>query len=61
MGIPGEKVDVNVTLLGGGFGRRLQQDFASEAGALAKIAGVSLRLMVSHVRKAWSSPRRMVC
>lgn len=45
MGVSGDKVEVNVTLLGGGFGRRLQQDFASEAGALAKVAGVSLRLM----------------
>ncbi|MBX7132807.1 MAG: molybdopterin-dependent oxidoreductase [Fimbriimonadaceae bacterium] len=45
MGIAADKVEVNITLLGGGFGRRLQQDFASEAGALARAAGVSLRLM----------------
>lgn len=36
LGIPMEKVKVNVTLLGGGFGRKGQPDFVAEAVALSK-------------------------
>ena len=39
LGIETEKVDVNVTLLGGGFGRRLDVDFIGQAAAIAKAAG----------------------
>lgn len=39
LGIAPEKVDVQVQLLGGGFGRRLESDFVSQAAAVAREAG----------------------
>ncbi len=39
LGIEPDQVDVNVTLLGGGFGRRLDVDFIGQAAAIAKAAG----------------------
>lgn len=44
LGIPSEKVKVNVTLLGGGFGRKSKPDFVVEAALLAKEAGVPVRV-----------------
>ncbi len=35
-GVPAENVTVNVTLLGGGFGRKAKPDFAGEAALLSK-------------------------
>lgn len=37
-GVPTEKIDVQVTLLGGGFGRRLEIDFVAQAAAIAQHA-----------------------
>lgn len=39
LGIAPDKVDVRVQLLGGGFGRRLESDFVSQAAAIARDAG----------------------
>ncbi len=39
LGLPGDKVTVNVTLLGGGFGRRSKPDFAVEAALCSKGMG----------------------
>ncbi len=39
LGIDQDRVAVNVTLLGGGFGRRLDVDFVGQAAAIAKAAG----------------------
>ncbi len=39
LGIPQDRVDVQVQLLGGGFGRRLDVDFIAQAAAIAKHAG----------------------
>jgi isoquinoline 1-oxidoreductase beta subunit len=39
-----EKVKVNVTLLGGGFGRRANADFALEAALLSKAAGAPVKV-----------------
>ena len=39
LGIDADQVEVNVTLLGGGFGRRLDVDFVGQAAAIAKAAG----------------------
>ncbi len=36
LGIASERVDVQVTLLGGGFGRRLESDFAGQAAQIAQ-------------------------
>lgn len=37
--LPGDRVGLHVPLLGGGFGRRLDQDFVEEAAELAAAAG----------------------
>jgi isoquinoline 1-oxidoreductase beta subunit len=39
------KVIVNVTLLGGGFGRRLQTDYAEEAALVSKAAGAPVQVV----------------
>jgi isoquinoline 1-oxidoreductase beta subunit len=44
LGIPPDKVEVTVTRIGGGFGRRLQADPALEAVAIAQRAGVPVKL-----------------
>jgi isoquinoline 1-oxidoreductase beta subunit len=45
LGIPFEKVTVNITLLGGGFGRKAKPDFVVEAAVLAKeFPGQALRV-----------------
>ncbi|WP_434574756.1 xanthine dehydrogenase family protein molybdopterin-binding subunit [Pseudomonas sp. Z3-6] len=45
LGIPFEKVTVNITLLGGGFGRKSKPDFVVEAAVLAKeIPGQAVRV-----------------
>jgi isoquinoline 1-oxidoreductase beta subunit len=36
LGVPVEKIKVNQTRVGGGFGRRLMNDYACEAGAIAQ-------------------------
>ena len=41
LGLPVESVTVHVTLLGGGFGRRLGADYATEAVEVARAVGVS--------------------
>ena len=44
-GLPLDKVEVNVTLIGGGFGRRAYQDFVIEAAELSKRAGVPVKVV----------------
>ncbi|HYH98555.1 xanthine dehydrogenase family protein molybdopterin-binding subunit [Hyalangium sp.] len=44
LGLPEEKVQVHVTFLGGGFGRKSKADFVSEASWLAREAGVPVRV-----------------
>jgi len=39
LGLPPEKVMVNVTLLGGGFGRKSKPDYIVEAAVLSKVTG----------------------
>ncbi len=43
--IPAEKVEVNLTLAGGGFGRRLAYDYAMEAAAVSKEVGKPVKLV----------------
>jgi isoquinoline 1-oxidoreductase beta subunit len=45
LGIPEEAVKVNVTMLGGGFGRRLQTDYVAEAVEIAKTAGKPVQVI----------------
>ncbi|WP_257456867.1 xanthine dehydrogenase family protein molybdopterin-binding subunit [Archangium lipolyticum] len=44
LGLPEEKVQVHVTFLGGGFGRKSKADFVSEVVLLAREAGTPVRV-----------------
>jgi len=44
LGIPEDNVTVNVTLLGGGFGRKSKCDFALEAALLSKALGAPVKV-----------------
>lgn len=44
-GLPAEKVNVHTTLLGGGFGRRLEADFVPAAVAASKAMGAPVKLV----------------
>jgi CO/xanthine dehydrogenase Mo-binding subunit len=44
-GLPKEKVVVHVTLIGGGFGRRLDNDYVEEAVKISKAAGLPVQLV----------------
>ena len=52
LGVDADAVDVNVTLLGGGFGRRLDVDFIGQAAAIAK--AVSAETGGAPVQTFWS-------
>jgi isoquinoline 1-oxidoreductase subunit beta len=45
LGIPVEKVRVHVTYLGGGFGRRLNQDYVVEAAQISQTAGTPVQVV----------------
>ena len=47
-GLPKEKVRIHTTLLGGGFGRRLEPDFVSEAVRLSKAVGGPVKVIWSR-------------
>jgi len=45
LGIPRENIKVHITFLGGGFGRRLNQDYALEAAHISQTAGVPVQVV----------------
>ena len=45
LGMPVENVTVNVTLLGGGFGRKSKSDFIVEAAVLARAVGAPVKVI----------------
>jgi isoquinoline 1-oxidoreductase subunit beta len=45
LGVDADRVKVNVTLLGGGFGRRLEHDYAVEAALVSKAANVPVKVI----------------
>jgi isoquinoline 1-oxidoreductase beta subunit len=47
-GLPKEQVQVHTTFLGGGFGRRLEPDFVSEAVRVSKAAGAPVKVIWSR-------------
>jgi isoquinoline 1-oxidoreductase subunit beta len=44
LGLDPDQIEVNVTLLGGGFGRRLEHDYAVEAALVSKAIGGPVKL-----------------
>jgi isoquinoline 1-oxidoreductase beta subunit len=48
LGIPPANVEVNITLIGGGFGRRLAVDYAVEAAAISREAKAPVQLLWSR-------------
>jgi isoquinoline 1-oxidoreductase subunit beta len=48
LGIPAEKVTIHVTLIGGGFGRRLGADYATEAAEVARAIGKPVQVVWSR-------------
>jgi len=48
LGIPRERVKVHVTFIGGGFGRRLIQDYAVEAALISRDAGAPVQVVWSR-------------
>lgn len=47
-GVPKEKVRIHTTLLGGGFGRRLESDFVAEAVSIAKAVNAPVKVIWSR-------------
>src|SRR3989442_11393183 len=47
-GLPKEKVRIHTTLLGGGFGRRLESDFVAEAVRISKAASARVKVIWSR-------------
>jgi isoquinoline 1-oxidoreductase beta subunit len=48
IGLPKDAITINVTRIGGGFGRRLLSDYAAEAAHLSKVAGVPIQVVWSR-------------
>jgi isoquinoline 1-oxidoreductase beta subunit len=48
LGIPRERVKVHVTFIGGGFGRRLIQDYALEAALISRDSGAPVQVVWSR-------------
>jgi isoquinoline 1-oxidoreductase beta subunit len=48
LGVPRERVKVHVTFIGGGFGRRLIQDYAVEAALISRDAGAPVQVVWSR-------------
>lgn len=48
LGVPEDKITVNITRLGGGFGRRLKTDYATEAAELSSIIKAPVKVIWSR-------------
>ena len=48
LGLPAEKIDIDMTRMGGGFGRRLYGHFGVEAALISKAAGAPVKLVYTR-------------
>jgi isoquinoline 1-oxidoreductase subunit beta len=48
LNLPAEAIRINVTFLGGGFGRRINPDFIVDAAEIAKAAGAPVKMLWSR-------------
>ncbi len=48
LGLPEEKIDIMMTRMGGGFGRRLYGNFVCEAAAISKAVGAPIKLVYTR-------------
>ncbi len=48
LGIPMDSVELNVTMVGGGFGRRLSTEYVNEAVEISKATGLPIQLLWSR-------------
>src|SRR5205814_6722388 len=48
LGLESDQVKVNVTLMGGGFGRRLEHDYAVEAALVSKAINAPVKVVRSE-------------
>jgi isoquinoline 1-oxidoreductase subunit beta len=58
LSLPPEKVIVNVTLMGGGFGRRLEHDYAVEAALVSKAINGPVKVLWTREDDMKNSPYR---
>jgi isoquinoline 1-oxidoreductase beta subunit len=61
LGIPKENVTCNVTLLGGGFGRKDQSDYVAEAAVLSRKTGRPVKVVWNHEDNIKFSYYNAVC
>jgi isoquinoline 1-oxidoreductase beta subunit len=60
LGLKPEQVKVNITFLGGGFGRRLEHDYAVEAALVSKAINAPVKVMWTREDDMRCSPYRPV-
>jgi CO/xanthine dehydrogenase Mo-binding subunit len=60
LGLKPEQVKVNITLLGGGFGRRLEHDYAVEAALVSKASNGPVQVVWTREDDMRNSPYRPV-
>ncbi len=58
LNIPAENIKVNIQFNGGGFGRRLYQDFATEAASIAKAAAKPVKVIWTREDDTQQGPFR---
>jgi len=58
-GLPDDRITINITFLGGGFGRRLETDYVAEAVELSRLTGGPVKVVWEReddIRQDWYRP-----